>query len=909
MKTNKFRLLAAMMCCVAMMMTSCKDDLTDRNKLLGKWYCEYAGPGSIVEGDTTLSYNKMVLCGEFMENNKGFCALVLVDKNGDAIIPNVSTYWANCKYSVKSNNVHVTLTANYLPVKQTEWELSYKDKCLSTTYNDKPVTLHPITTEENELYQKWMRQLGFGFMEEDHYNVNDKDITATNWRQQIGLYIYDGVGTDIVDEKGRMGYTAVYLPWYKAGVVNSNLDPNFCDDITPENGWEWVLNLCGNRSYPNNNFFAIYNKYTGILRFFYYMPTVFTSGDDHMWEIDMTDLMAQRCVYSYGLPMDMKIVDKAALNQTKENFFVDYITPYVKNLALDGKITPNAGWWAFDIDMSLYRPDDHTFAIGQSIGLQMRSWNESHVSLTSAITGAMKGTIEMDQTHTYTVSKSKGFFGIIKDVYNVGKAAVGTVAAAKSGNVVGMVSNGVNLAKEGCNLYGDLNPDPDRTVTDTLSNIRGTMSFGFDATAETAGTISTSAPVTGVASPTIPGMQFYTDGTSVGDGVWNIKTSPRVYYFDQLVWDSGDSMDGHEAYSLYFFDPSSIEVALNPNSFPESDIEWAQVNALCGLRDAVKNDGTEKYRKAFGLESASNWTRTSGALCLPYGLPDNYYWGFDFMYKMEDKGGIEYHSKFPIGIGDKLLCGRGIEGEYFIEPSIQKALPQLEVTVIVVVKLKSKEQPIILQRNYLPVFKRMEVHDKKRNSAVYEQIAGASRVHGMVETGPLYDYQLSRIYALLRMIDTEFDFKTVYTQAEGCYDASYILNAYYRNGNYSIWSDDEEESGSWVFEWGYEKPVKIWGYEMTRSDYENYIESLLSYDFPCTWRLRAKEDENDSWHTIASQKDNYDWIGSDYYRWSYTSMFELNKIYKRPYQYFRLEITQKRGPSHKMRLERFNFLF
>ena len=140
------------------------------------------------------------------------------------------------------NAVNVKLTANYLPTSQMEWTFNYNGTCLQTKYEDRIIDLHPITTSEDAMYQEWMQQLGFGFTEDEKYNINDKDITAENWRDQIGLYVYDGVGADVTDEKGRTGYTSVYLPWYKDGVVDTNLDPSFCDDITPENGWEWVLN-------------------------------------------------------------------------------------------------------------------------------------------------------------------------------------------------------------------------------------------------------------------------------------------------------------------------------------------------------------------------------------------------------------------------------------------------------------------------------------------------------------------------------------------------------------------------------------------------------------------------------------------------------------------------------------------
>lgn len=98
------------------------------------------------------------------------------------------------------------------------------------------------------------------------YNINDKSFSQSNWRNQDKIYIFDQKSTDIKDDNGQTGYNTINLPW-SSSVVNTNLPPNFCDAITPENGWELALNLCGDRTFPLANYFALYNKYSGVLRF------------------------------------------------------------------------------------------------------------------------------------------------------------------------------------------------------------------------------------------------------------------------------------------------------------------------------------------------------------------------------------------------------------------------------------------------------------------------------------------------------------------------------------------------------------------------------------------------------------------------------------------------------------------
>ena len=868
------------------------------DKIVGKWYAETPKQVTLGTGEKAVECAKVVLVGSFDADGEGFWSYILVDKQNRAIQPvgkdgKEHPYYANCNYGVTGNAVNVKLTANYLPTSQMEWTFNYNGTCLQTKYEDRMIDLHPITTGEDAMYQEWMQQLGFG-ASADNYNINDKDLTAENWRQTEAIYVYDGVGADVKDEKGRTGYTTVNLPWYKGGVVDSNLDPAFCDDITPENGWVWVLNLCGNRSMVNDNFFAVYNKYSGVLRFFYYMPNKVTSGDDHMWEVDMTNMMAQRSVYQYGLPMDLKIADKAALGQDKDNIFVDYITPYVRQQAQDGKISPNQGWWAFDVDLSLYRPDDKSFADDQSISLQIRSWDQNHVSLTSAITGKLEGDMKLDQTKTYTiVSKKKGVFGFIKDAVNIGKTAASAIVSARKGDVKGALMSGISAGKDGYAFYGALknNKNSSTTVTDTLSRITGTFNASIHADAETDGTISTSKPVTGAASPTIPGKQFITAGTSVGDGVWNLKTSPVVYYLSKHIY--------YNAYCFAFFDPSSVEVVLNPDAFPESDIEWVEVDALAGVR---KNGSDVDYRKVFGIQYSLDCASDGATSLLGADFP-KYCWFFDFLYGLEDKLGMDYMHDQQYN-GDQLISGRCLNGEYYLEPFAQWGLPNTEVNVKVVVKLKSMDAPIVLSRSYLPVVKVVNINTNDIGgdfAALYDQIVSKPKQNGKFVRGPIYDYQLKRLHSFRRYMDNEFEFKVVKTQSDGCYDIKTALRNSYSFGNhFSVTLNESEQEGEWNFEWSYDKPAAPWAYEMSGCS------AVSDAAFPISWKLKAKLNEGDEWTLLDEQKDNNQWCEST---WDAISTIFDIRVKNQPWQYYRLEVTKKSRESNILFFYNFKLLY
>ena len=894
-----FRLMAMVLMGTAMtMMTSCKQEEPSlaNEWYFGRWYMEMDKKGTLGTDSIRYEYTKVVLCGDFGEKYEGFWSLIYVDSANHAISPNGDSYWANCRYTVQDKTIRLNLNPSYLPMAQKEWTLTYDGECLKTTYENQLIDLHRIKTQEYEQYQIWMRELGFG-ADMDTYNINDKDFTQENWREQPGIYIYDGKGTDITDEKGRTGYTLVALPWYKGGVVDTNLDPEFCDDILPENGWEWVLNLCGSRSIVNNNFFALYNKYSGVLRFFYYMPNKVASGNDHMWEIDMTNMMAQLSNWGYGLPLDLNIVNKAVLGQEKANFYVDYITPYVRQAAPDGTITPNQGWWAFDIDLSLYRPKDNGFADNQSMSLQIRSWDVSHVSLTSAITGKLDGEMKLDQTKTRTiVSKKKGLFGFVQDGIKIGKTAAAAIASAKTGDVKGALKNGLSAAKDGYAFYGALknNKNSSTTVTDTLSRISGTFNANVQADAETDGIIQSSKPVTGAASPTIQTKQFIKAGTHLGEGVWNLKTSPVVYHFSNSIYSNH--------YCIAFFDPSSIEVVLNPDLFPESDIEWVEVDALAGVR----KEGTGNFREAFGIPYRLNVSRPTRRF--PYDTHD-YFWWFDFLYNSEDKFGMEYLHDHETNSGQK-ISGRCLDGEYYLEPCAQWGLPETEVNVSVVVKLRSMDAPIVLSRSYIPVVKQMYIDDNFDSDdlgkfrSVYDEIVSKPKQNGKIAMGPIYDYQMKRLHSLRRHLDNAFEFKAVKTKSDGCYDMAPALTS-----NYNCGYEDETGvrlklnksvlEGKWNFEWSYDKPATPLAYEFCAMEYNEAV--------PVSWKLYAKLNSGDSWTLLDEQKNNTKWYQKNLAPGPYPTLFTVSQ--KKPWQYYRLEITKKSRKDKILNFSNFKLLY
>ena len=609
-----------------------------------------------------------------------------------------------------------------------DFRFHYENGNLIADDGKQQFTLHRLSQAEETQMTAWKIALGMGGAMINPYNPNDEDFTPTTWRQQDAIYIYDGKGPE-TDSKGKKGYTLVPMPWSNLP-VQTNLPYGFCNTITPENGWEWVYNLCGNNGLINANFFAVYNKYTGILRFFYYMPENFSTGNDHVWQVSMTDNLAQQSLWGYGLPSGETIKDRSKVAPTGAGTMVNYIAPWVEMKTDDGLIMPNAGWWAFDVDLSLYRPGVNIAK--DAIKLQMRSWNISHVSLFSTMTATIDGSLKQ------TVKESGASASDVAKGVMTGLGAAANIASTIAyfykgdpGSAFGAIANIFGCGSEFAGIFGgDGGNEP----------FEAEISLGMNGTIDTQGFIKDAVPTVGVSSPTIQMKDFNSNGNHLGQGVWNIKKFPKVYVVkDCAILEQVPNILGTKLFATfpYFFDPLSVEVELNPDVFPESEIEYVQVERTCGVRAATGMTGTDRQRAGYGLKSRNLGNSSQNLYIM--GCTDNNVGDFltyynvpeicDYManYRSDaDKKMMTYPAKIletgsASNFNREFVYGRGIKGSFAIEPVIVKEIntmdlikqghlatpimmPALEVNVIVIVKLKGKAEPICFSRNYLPEF-------------------------------------------------------------------------------------------------------------------------------------------------------------------------------------------------------------
>ena len=725
--------------------------------------------------------------------------------------------------------------------------------------------------------------------EATNYNINDSRIfysgmsrepfTAESWRTSEGLFLYvggEGFDTSIHDANNAPGYIYVNLPWSEAASVN-NIPERIWEDIITESGWDLVMRHCGNRSTAYGNFLGFYNKYTGVLRCFYYMPDKFiTTANNHLWEVRLHDYLSSHSIFGYGVPSTSKIVDKWNLQGTSGNLSHVVSSWAECNANYENCLTPRAGWWAFDIDLSLYRSEDinNIKKSQELVTLILRGSKTSSLNLTSIITNALKGKgdIRLEESH---ISTEGGVFSLRNEYVRPFMAWQSLGGDIKDLKLAGTYNHATDAMKHYAGIQGI---DTGDRSTDGYT---GNFSLDFDPNTgmDTRSTIQSLDPFSGAPTPTLKLIDFDFEGSTFGQGVWNIKNNPVVYRTDQnigIAYDANNPMtsifggvkDGssqtvnnpHQGV-LYFFDPSSIEVELNPNVFPDDCIEEVVVSAACGLHNSKDVFGsTDKYRTSFGLgdRKFSSPFETS---ILPWaGSAFNFLYGFDDEVDTSNNLGNQIHRWPLVTYQGKSygIAGTG-DDEFLLEPQMltlgdeTNYMPALEVMVYVCVKTNltdeaGNKKTFYYSRKYLPEYK-------------------------TIQKGSEFDDLLARV---------KEPPTTVKNETKGFF---YLLEekrleSFFEFPKETVSASSYPSSAATELEFKSEKPFVPNMYTILSP---NNISNMTS------WTLSAKKNEGDEW-TVIDQQNSYLPSYHPYEKRVNTDGATTYNIEKPGlYQYFRLE--------------------
>ena len=471
----------------------------------------------------------------------------------------------------------------------------------------------------------------------------DDPTFSKSWETMEDLYINDS---------GKLN-TKVAAPWNSRASATL-LPDSICFDAKKEEGWDVAFDFLNQDDLPNMNYFGLYNKYTGVLRVFYFFnKEVSQSASDFAFEVVLgSDGALNKSYYSalnYGIPLDAEVdMNQNMLGDSgSAKTFRYLVTPY----SGIGRSTMSRGWYAFDINLSAYSGKSLSEQ-GSSILITCRANNKTKVTLATDILGKIGGDFKAKLDTSKLSSSSSGIGGTLGDVgsalKSVSDAVAGTVDACLKGGVLGVVkaaglwlTTAFNTASKYAKGGGG------GSGQDALS---GKMDLKLNATANTTGYLE-SAVATNVEPIKIREAAFIKD-SNVGKGVWNIDKSPELYFVSDkiIAVDAMDRMEqvrrgisttcenmvywwstdqkfapptppwgGAPAYDIialecrfpYFYDPSSFEVTINSELFP--DAANIKVLSFCGI---YKNNGNKTQNTAFRAAVGLGDLKTDG-LALP----------------------------------------------------------------------------------------------------------------------------------------------------------------------------------------------------------------------------------------------------------------------------------------------------
>ncbi len=444
-----------------------------------------------------------------------------------------------------------------------------------------------------------------------YYNDNNSgnDEFSTNWENMTSVKVFYNNSEHDVN-----------LPWAES--VKASIPDKIRKDVKQEDGWEMAFSTLNVSGLDDCNYFALYNRWLGTFRVFYYVTNSTTDGSEFSFETNLgsTGNSLNKTPFyhalAYAIPNShTTISNSVSLIEGISTFttFKGFYTPYTTS----SSTSLSQGWLAFDIPATAYCPMNQWKKSSEGINLSCRTLSKESISLNGTLEANLSGKFN-DGTAVSTDASTSSSNGITSMLSSLGNFAGGNFAKSIVTKLLGKdaagycstVSSVINVA---CSVldYALENKYAEEEVVDSMP---GRIEMSLTGDIKLSGYIS-KLTSNSVSPLTIQASQF-SKTTHFGEGVWNLAEDPVIYVADDLfmgdvarvtlgvnedkTYSNNDVPDYHLR-TVSFFDPTSVKLLINTNEGVFDDISDVDVYCDYGVYTGIDNGYTSKYVSLLGL--------------------------------------------------------------------------------------------------------------------------------------------------------------------------------------------------------------------------------------------------------------------------------------------------------------------
>lgn len=603
-------------------------------------------------------------------------------------------------------------------------------------------------------------------------NDGDDEAFLKDWENQEAVAIYPN--------------DTVATPWNKSYVI-STLPKEIRQDVKKEDGWEMVFSTLNNERLKGANYFGLYNKYSGVLRIFFYVTDSNTDASQYCLEVNLGSKKNSNKFpfynsLNFGIPSSHTKIDTEMdlLGLGVKTTFKTFITPSTDASTTDLK----KGWTAFDIDASAFcppandwnqRPDELSFAF--------KSTTESLITLCGSLTGDIEGSFSEKQETSASATS-----GVGKTLRQLG------TYTSKGGNPINAmtkmlfgkdISGAVNAISGVLNFTASIADFfADSTEEEQADNMTGKVELSLSGQLQLSGKITS---VTGNSCPPLTISSSTFAESHFGQGIWGLTDDPVVYMVSDVVMGDASALNliakGNGKFQLpkdaavlanvrmvTFLDPTNIKLAVS--DYISQGIEEIEV---VGANIVVYPDAeagfTGPYRALLNLPTPSlKLTSQSSGI-----------WRTEPWKNAKDCGyaQIPCHTLRSALLGEtadncKVYAQKGAEYKYYgkVDKSLGKTIivdPQImlpisvtdkgtfimpgvipDIAVAVTVRFKADNRYFMFSRRFIPKIQQVSIkngdlakvktrlqdyNDKCKSKSVIQTLNGKSIRHTTGESG------------------------------------------------------------------------------------------------------------------------------------------------------------------------------